>query len=418
MSTASRSADQERAEVRRAARALLREPLLRVGGRTADEFRLVRQHARELRDWFERNTGWGLYVDSEAARLRKSPGNAEDATHPARETGGARSPFTRRRYVLLCLALAVLERSETQIALGRLAEQVVLEAADPGLTAAGISFTLEDRGERADLVAVVRLLSRLGVIALVAGDDEDYLRSTGDALYDVRRRVLTGLLAGGPGPSLVSADSTPDRLAALTSDPVLESMDSTDLRNRRIRHTLTRRLLDDPVLYYSALTEEERTYLVGQRAAITHRISELTGLVAEVRAEGIAMADPDDDLTDVRMPEKGTHGHVTLLLAEYLAEGPPRAVPRAELEEQVRGFAERYGGYWSKAAKESGAERDLVARAVEKLEALALVRTAPDPSGGSWSVHALPALARFGVGEPVVRGSAGRSRHDEQESGT
>ena len=33
------------------------------------------------------------------------------------------------------------------------------------------------------------------------------------------------------------------------------------------------------------------------------------------------MVDPDDDLTDVRMPDVGTDGHVTLLLAEHLAGG-------------------------------------------------------------------------------------------------
>src|SRR5690625_324128 len=222
------SGAQAGAEIRRAARALLREPLLLGQGPTADDFRLVRQHARELRDWFERNTGWNLYVDSETARLRKSPGTPQDSTHPARETGGARLPFTRRRYVLLCLALAVLERSEAQIALGRLAEQIVLEAGDPALAGAGISFTLEERGERADLIAVVRLLTRLGVISLVAGDDEDYLRSTGDALYDVRRRVLAGMLAGGVGPSMVAAATTEEQVAALTTDPVLESMDRAD----------------------------------------------------------------------------------------------------------------------------------------------------------------------------------------------
>jgi uncharacterized protein (TIGR02678 family) len=68
-------------------------------------------------------------------------------------------PFTRRRYVLLCLALAALERGEAQIALG-LAEQVVMDAGDPHLEAAGIAFTLERRDERLDLAAVVRLLLR------------------------------------------------------------------------------------------------------------------------------------------------------------------------------------------------------------------------------------------------------------------
>ena len=33
------------------------------------------------------------------------------------------------------------------------------------------------------------------------------------------------------------------------------------------------------------------------------------------------MVDPEDELTDVRMPEQRTDGHVTLLVAEYLPAG-------------------------------------------------------------------------------------------------
>src|SRR5207253_1579836 len=95
--------------------------------------------------------------------------------------------------------------------------------------------------------------------------------------------------------------------------------------NQRIRHRLTRQLVDEPVLYYAELDDAERDYLTSQRAAITDRISELTGLVAEIRAEGIAMIDPDDDLTDVRMPDIGTEGHATLVLAEHLAEHGSRS---------------------------------------------------------------------------------------------
>ncbi|MBB6174839.1 uncharacterized protein (TIGR02678 family) [Nocardiopsis mwathae] len=404
-----RNREQRRAEIRRAARALLREPLLRGEGRTADDFRLVRQYARELREWFDRNTGWPLQVDSEIARLRKSPGDVHVSTHAARETGGAKLPFTRRRYVLFCLALAVLERSEKQIALGRLASNIVLEAAEPSLAGTGIAFTLEDRGERTDLVAVVRLLIELGVLGRVAGHEEDYVRDTGDVLYDVRRRVLAGLLTGRTGPSMITAEPFEERLAALAADPALDAMDSDDLRNRSLRHALTRRLLDDPVLYHATLTEAEAHYLTSQRAAITTRITELTGLVAEVRAEGIAMVDPDDDLTDVRMPEQGTHGHITLLLAERLAADGTAPVPLARLEADIRELARTYGGYWSKTAREPGAERELVARAVEKLAALSLAETGTDPATGEPTIAPLPALARYAVGEPVVR-TAGTSR--------
>ncbi|WP_427167423.1 TIGR02678 family protein [Streptomyces sp. C1-1] len=381
------------AEFHQAARALLKEPLLLAHGPHAEEFRQVRRHAGDLRDWFDRNTGWPLRVDAEAARLGRTPGTLADATHPAREASRSRAPFTRRRYVLLCLALAALERGEAQVALGRLAEQVVLDAADPHLVAAGIEFTLERRAERLDLAAVVRLLMRYGVLRRVAGDEEAYVAGAGDVLYDVQRRVLAGLLAARRGPSMITAGGFEERLAELTAESAL---DSDELRFRAVRQRLTRRLLDDPVLYYAELSDEELAYLTRQRAFITARITELTGLVAEVRAEGIAMVDPQDDLTDVRMPEQGTHGHVTLLLAEHLAASSG-AVSRAELEDRVRELALEHGGFWSKSAKQPGAEGELVEQALAKLLALGLVSAAP---GG---IVPLPALARYAVGETVVR---------------
>lgn len=378
-------------ERRRAARALLRSPLLRA---TDDVFSLVRRYAPELREWFDRNTGWRLHIDSEVARLAKQPATTTDPTHPARDTR-SKQPFSRRRYVLTCLALAALERGDAQITLGRLAEQVVLEAADDVITGAGVTFTLEGRDERTDLVAVVRLLLDLGVLSRVAGDEDAFIANTGDALYDAERRVLANLLAAPRGPSTIAADDVEQRLADLTYElpPTTD-----DLRNQRIRHHLTRRLLEDPVLYYDELAEDERTYLSGQRSAIVARITELTGLVAEVRAEGIAMVDPNDDLTDVGMPETGTDGHATLLLAEYLAaaDGP---VPLTDLHSQMRTLADHHRSYWRRGAQEAGAEVELTEAALTRLAALRLVARTED------TVTALPALARYSVTEPSIQGA-------------
>ncbi len=400
---------QRDAEFRRAGRALLMRPLLRARGPDAADYRLVRRHAAELRAWFDRNTGWRLHVDTDVARLFKVPGRADDAGHPARDPRN-KLPFTRRRYVLFALTLAVLERSEAQTTLGRLAEQIVLAASDPRLAAAGVGFTMADRGERSDLVAVVRLLMDWGALSRVAGDEDAYLGGGGDALYEVERRVLAVVIASRRGPSTVVADVFTERLAGLNAEPAPEG---DDARNRRIRHRLTRRLVDEPVLYYDELDEAEAAYLMRQRAAVTGRIAELTALVPEVRAEGIALLDPDDGLTDLRMPKDDTDGHVTLLLAEHLAERKT-AVTRAELLGVVRGFAERYGRYWRRAAREPGAEGELVEQALAKLSALGLVRRVPGGDGGDGEedVVARPALARFAVGTMQVaeQGAARKPR--------
>jgi uncharacterized protein (TIGR02678 family) len=296
--------------------------------------------------------------------------------------------------VLTCLALAALERADAQVTLGRLAEQVALAAAAPDFTAAGVTFTLGNREERSDLAAAVRLLLQLGVLSRVAGDEDGFVRETGDALYDVERRGLATLLVLPRGPSTVGARGFGERLAEVTAEAVAAT---DELRNRALRHRLTRRLLDDPVVYYDELASEELSYLTSQRAAITARITELTGLVPEVRAEGIAMVDPDDDLTDVRMPDTGTDGHVTLLLAEHLAGRPGEQVPIHDLHRHVRDLARVHRAYWRRAAAEPGAEVELTASALDRLEALWLVSVDGDRVTGR------PALARYSVVAPTIQ---------------
>ncbi|RKS78834.1 uncharacterized protein (TIGR02678 family) [Actinomadura pelletieri DSM 43383] len=381
--------DEDTARRRAALRALLRRPLL-----TAESDReilaLVRRCQDELRAWLSRETGWRLHVDAETARLFKTAPTLDDDTHPAR--GRAGEQFGRRRYVVLCLALAVLERADAQTTLGRLAEEVMNAAAEPELA---FPFSLDSRAERSDLVAVVRLLLGWGVLRRVSGDEESYLSATGDVLYDVRRPVLASLLTGARGPSTVTAVGFEERLAELTDEPV---PDTDELRNRALRRGLTRRLLEDPVVYYADLDDAERAYLVSQRAAITRRIEEATGLVAEVRAEGVAMVDPDDELTDVRMPEQRTDGHVTLLVAEYLS-GRDEAT-RDELTGFVRDMAMRHKAFWRKGVTEPEAAEELLDIALGKLAALRLVEVLPG------RVRARPAIARYAVEEPTIRGRA------------
>lgn len=390
-----------RAERRRAARALLASPLLTT---VHPEFRTVRRHAAELAGWFTQETGWRLVVDSETARLFKTPARLDDATRPARAPR-TKAPFTRRRYVLLCLALAVLERADAQITLGRLAEGVLDSAADPALARAGVEFRLERREERSDLVAVVRLLLDWGALERVAGDEEAYLASGGnDVLYDVKRRVLSGLLAGGRGPSTVTATGFRQRLAELAAEPAPET---DELRLRTLRHRLTRMLLDDPVVYYADLTEDEQAYLVSQRHSIVRRINELTGLVGELRAEGIAMADPDDQLTDVRMPEQGTDGHATLLVAAHLA-GAGRPQRTSELVALVRELAQQHQAYWRKTVREPAVAAEVLSGVLDRLEALDLIdrrdlTADSNQAPNEQLVTPKPALSRYALAAPTIR---------------
>jgi uncharacterized protein (TIGR02678 family) len=372
-----------------ALRALLARPLL-VADTDGESLVLVRRHLTELRQWLSRETGWRLFADSETARLFKTATLPTDTTHPAR--GHNKEPFGRRRYVALCLALSALARADAQTTLGSLADDVLTAAAEPELAAAGFTLTLDSRADRADLVAVVRLLLGWGVLSRVAGDEDSYLSGGADVLYDVRRPVLGVLLSGIRGPSTVTSQTFDGRLAELTAEPVA---DSDELRNQVLRRRLTQRLLDDPVVYYDELSEDERAYLLSQRHAITRRIQEATGLIPEMRAEGIAMVDPADELTDVRMPEQRTDGHVTLLVAEYLSRRDQAT--RDALHAFVRQAAIEHATYWRKGVTEPGAETELLAIALEKLAALRLVELDEDV------VRSRPAIARFALDEPVIR---------------
>jgi uncharacterized protein (TIGR02678 family) len=107
------------------------------------------------------------------------------------------------------------------------------------------------------------------------------------------------------------------------------------------------------------------------------------------------MVDPEDELTDVRMPEQRTDGHVTLLVAEYLSRRDQATLD--ELRAFVRQAAAEHRDYWRKGVTEPGAEAELLATALEKLTALRLVTV-----DGS-SVRSRPAIARFALDEPVIR---------------
>ena len=380
---------EEKAQRRAALRALLARPLL-VADTDGEKLVLVRRHLAELRGWLNRETGWRLVVDSETARLVKTATVLSDSSHPAR--GRNKEPFGRRRYATLCLALSALTRADAQTTLGSLADDVLTAAAEPVLAAAGFTLSLDSRADRSDLVAVVRLLLGWGVLNRVAGDEDAYLSAGTDVLYDVRRPVLGVLLSGTRGPSTITAGTFAGRLAELTAEPVAES---DELRNQALRRRLTRRLLEDPVVYYDELAENERAYLLSQRNAITRRIEEATGLIPEMRAEGIAMVDPEDDLTDVRMPEQRTDGHVTLLVAEYLARREQATAD--QLRAFLRRAAAEHAAYWRKGVTEPGADKELLATALEKLTALRLAEVAGNV------VRSLPAIARFALDEPTIR---------------
>lgn len=382
------------AEERRAAvRALLQRPLLTPDGATASAFTLVRRHREWLSDWFAHHTDWPLVVTAEAARLRKRPATTTDSSRPACDPKSG-DPFHRTRYVLFCLALTVLERGDRQITLGRLAEQIEIAlAADPAFAATGFVWSRNEPAGRRDLVHTLRLLVELGALRRIQGDEEHHLRDrASDVLYTISRPVLSLLLATRRSPSLVTTHDFDARLAALLN---AELPDSPEARNRALRARLAARLLDDPILYYADLDDETRAYLDRQRPFLLETLSQTTELHPEVRAEGLALTDLDGDCTDAGLPEEGTEGHLTLLLATWLAdrlrEGDAAPLSMETVRQKTARLIRQHRHHWKKEASLRGAEIPLTELVINRLAGLTLVKRLGD------TVHPLSALGRFAL---------------------
>jgi len=333
------------AERRRALRSLVRTPLLPASGETSAEYQLVRRHFEWLKQWFAKFPEWKLSVDKSVARLRKIPGDFTDPNRPAIDRR-SRTEFTKRRYSLLCLVLAALERTERETSMSLISREVQEYSKTRELQDAGLHFEADHFDHRRDLVHAVRWLSDNGVLKKKQGDEKAFLYRTSslDVHYDLDRHVLAVLLQGSRNPSEIDAGekrefehSTAVRVRNLTSD----SIPVTDQdRSQLLRSKLIRLLLDDPVVYFEKLSDEEKNYLERHRNHLLREIQDGTELLSEVRHEGIAMVDQSGDLTDIPLPDRGYEGLLMLQLVQWLAEcfkqNPDRVFAPSEIDAQVR----------------------------------------------------------------------------------
>jgi uncharacterized protein (TIGR02678 family) len=360
--------------LRGARRALLASPLLPAGDAA---FGAVRANAERLRAEFQRELGYELVVRASHARLRKRS-DALRGDRPARIPRAGHpdtwQPFTRRHYVLFALALAACERARVQTSIGLLAEEVRSLAAEEG-----IALDLDSLDDRRCLADVFLYLSTLAVLVPVAGQAESWVRSRTEGddelLYDVMHSVLDDLVVA---PRVVGAADARDLLYGGAYPATDEGA------NLERRHRVSRRLVEDPVLYVFELAEEDRAL-----AARDLGLAEWLGLEAERRREGTALIDGEfEPLSDVRFPAaRPWTRQVALLLAERICQRVRGGQPRMSSEDLVddcRTLRERWGEALCGETPE-----EMAARGVEILEAMRLVRRE-----GS-DVLPLAAIARF-----------------------
>ena len=107
------------------------------------------------------------------------------------------------------------------------------------------------------------------------------------------------------------------------------------------------RLVEEPVLYRSDLTEAEWSELRRRLGEEEHLRDEMLGLMLEARAEGIASIDPSGSLAAYRFPAGGTPGHAALLLIAKLRDDTARPVGRERIVSANRELAETHRRRWA-----------------------------------------------------------------------
>jgi uncharacterized protein (TIGR02678 family) len=391
----------EREDVARGIRLLLADPLITERSEPA-AFDVIRRRKDPLVRWFDYHCGWALVVEPRLgyARLLKIKPTA-DASRPARRLRSGRAPFDRRRYSLLCVVAAEL-LAVPVTTIGLLADRVAqATAADEVLP----SFDTAVRAERMAFVDSLRLLESYGVLATIDGITESFVDSAeAKVLYRVDATLLMRLLAApnGASRSAVPADEVPWRFedllgelgterryggAAGGADPSTTASDTQ--RNLWARHSLLRRLFDDPVLHYEDLADNERTYLATPTGRqLLRRAVEQAGFVLEERAEGMLLVDPDGIATDGRFPDDSSTAKVAgLLLLDLIMSSAGGATTEqllAGTQDLLRRFPQ-----WAKTYRSQEGAARLVSDSVTVLRDHGLVSRTGD------RVRARPAAARY-----------------------
>ncbi|MER5866364.1 DUF2398 family protein [Kitasatospora sp. NPDC002040] len=179
--------------------------------------------------------------------------------------------------------------------------------------------------------------------------------------------------------------------------------------------TVRRRLAETPVLLLDELAPEERRWLEAGLDREAGLFADFLGLEAEIRAEGVALLDPADELTDLALPGTGTLAQAALLLAARLVEelrplpdeaAPPAVlIPDALIDGALGDVTDEYG-------LRSGWRRDYLADltafrrdALDLLHRMQLIA----PAGRAWLLRA-PAARYAPAAEPPPPGSGRHSR--------
>jgi uncharacterized protein (TIGR02678 family) len=297
----------ELAEYQKAARLMLRHPLITASYPDASTLPLVRKWVRQLRADLGEVLGYTLLAGGDTIRLRRVQ-DALDGTRPALTR--ARRPFDRRRYAYLVLTLSALGRCGAQIALSELADTV---AADAGRID-GLGMDTGRKPDRDAFVDAVAWLEVRGALRMADGSAIEWVNDPerAEALYDIAREVVSALYA--PSRVLQHLNSVTELLDGPGGSV---SAQGREARRRANARQARRLVVEQPVVYYADVDEGLRGQL--RSASLAEDIERLTGLDLERRAEGVALVNAGQRFSDLAFPSAGTVAQAALLLSARIA---------------------------------------------------------------------------------------------------
>lgn len=290
-------------EFQRAARALLRSPL--ITARENGDFRLVLKWEGVLRNEFAQKLGYRLDVSRTAARLLRRAASLTASRGAQLATGRL---LSRWAYVYLCLTLAALEQPGHQV----LASELLTRITQLARGDARLQLDSTEYVQRRAFRDAVRYLEQIGVLTVRDGD-VDLLVSDGQVLWDIDRDAAAMCMVASPS-VLRSVSTVEDFIAEPTPG-------DSDGRSRRARHLLNRRMIDQPLVVLADLSADEADLAWRNRRREADNITRLTGCEVELRREGLALVDhPQQPIAAAPFPGSTAVAHAALLWLTALLE--------------------------------------------------------------------------------------------------
>lgn len=315
--------DTDLAEYQRVVRTLLADPFVRPN--ETERLASLRRFESDIRTDLESIGRYRLELSSTTALLVKRP-VVFDPYRSAKSTNVSNRPFDPRRYAYVCLVLSTLFTAGLQILLSSLARRL----SDEAHAIRGLGFDSNEFAQRTAFVDVIRWLVERGVLRLRDGSAAVDLEE--DALYDIDHEVLHVL---APSLGLRDLSSIAERLAESFGE-------GRDERRAQLRQRVFRLLLDRPLVLYSDLDAEERSWLQRNGSRVDADLHRLTGMQVERRLEGIALIDTEGDASARVFPRSGSGSQLALLLGDRLLGdiAPDRLVPFPRLRDATLRFAD------------------------------------------------------------------------------